>query len=620
MTVHIRALLLLSASALTASPLNGQIPMPLRDVRPGVQQPQPVGTAVITGTVTMAASGQPARRVRVNVSSSELRGTRTATTDDQGRFSFTALPAGRYTLSASKPGHLAVTYGQRTPGRAGTPIQLSDGQKFHADLRIPKGSVLTGTILDEHGEPAPQVSVRASRVAMQNGARTLIGANSGSTDDRGIYRLFGLMPGEYLVCATPRNTVVNDADRARIELQALQRSVDAVVRANPAQEAAIRERIASLEASVAQSNSDETAPVGYAPVCYPGTISSTGGSTVMVGVGEERSAVDFQLQLAPMARVEGTVVNSTGAQIREIQVRLTELNALGSSLPTPTARAGADGRFVLSNVPPGQYRVTARGAVTPPRPAAAPTPPAGRTTTMQPRAEPINLWASADIVVDGRNVSNVMLPLQQGVALSGQIRFEGSATPPPDLTRLRITMMSAEPTPVAGTAAGRVDASGRFTIPSVTPGLYRVSASGAAGWFVESAIIGGQDALDLPVEVKATQSPGPMVVTFTDQQAELSGTMTNEKGEPAIEHTLVVFAADQRFWTRNARRIQSARPATDGRFTLRNLPPGEYLLASVLDLEPGALYDTAFLQQLSTSAMRISVQPGEKKVQDLRVR
>ena len=101
------------------------------------QQPAPTGTAEISGTVMMAGGTQPARKTRVNLSGAELRGSRSVTTDDSGRFSFTALPAGRYSLSATRPGHTSVTYGQRQPGRPGTQIQLSDGQKFRADLQIP---------------------------------------------------------------------------------------------------------------------------------------------------------------------------------------------------------------------------------------------------------------------------------------------------------------------------------------------------------------------------------------------------------------------------------------------------------------------------------------------------
>jgi hypothetical protein len=205
---------------------------PPRDARPPSQQQPIAGTGVIAGSVTMTGSTQPARKVRVSLSGAELRGGRTAVTDDEGRFSFTGLPPGRYNLSANKPGHVTVSYGQRRPGRPGTPIQLSDGQKFQADLQIPRGSVITGTVLDENGEPAPQTQVRVMRVVVQNGRRTLQGSNGSTTDDRGIYRAFGLLPGEYVVCATPRNTMLGDFERVQVELQALRQNYESVARAN----------------------------------------------------------------------------------------------------------------------------------------------------------------------------------------------------------------------------------------------------------------------------------------------------------------------------------------------------------------------------------------------------
>src|SRR5262245_51563377 len=152
-----------------------------RDVQD--QTPAPTGTASIVGSITVADGGQPARRVRVSLSGGEIRG-RTVMTDDQGRFSFASLPAGRFTISASKPGHVSVTYGQRKPGqgRPGTAIQLADNQKFELQMQIPRGGVITGTVLDERGEAIPGTGVRVLRYAMQSGQRTLQQAGTGSTD------------------------------------------------------------------------------------------------------------------------------------------------------------------------------------------------------------------------------------------------------------------------------------------------------------------------------------------------------------------------------------------------------------------------------------------------------
>jgi hypothetical protein len=236
-----------------------------------------------------------------------------------------------------------------------------------------------------------------------------------------------------------------------------------------------------------------------------------------------------------------------------------------------------------------------------------------------PRPEPITVWASADLVVDGRNLSNVMLTLQNGMSVSGQIAFEGSIPPPADLTRMRITVTSADPGPSMGSNAGRVDASGRFTIPSLAPGRYRISAGGAPGWSVESAATGGVDALDFPFEIKPNQNVSGVAITLTDRQTELTGVMVDDKNQPAVDWTLLIFPADQKYWTGSSRRIQTTRPGTDGRYMLRNLPPGDYKIATLLDIEPGTSQDAAFLQQIDASTMRITLAAGEKKTQDIRL-
>lgn len=590
---------------------------PPRDARSG-PQPLATGTATLSGVVMMAGSGQPARKVRVSLSGMELRGGRSTTTDDQGRFSFTALPAGRYSLTANKPGHLSVTYGQRRPGMQGTQIQLSDGQKFQAQLQIPRGSVLTGTILDENGEATPGTNVRALRFVTQNGRRTLQSSGNGTTDDRGIYRIYGIQPGEYVVCATPRNNNLGDFERMQVELQALRQSAEAVGRVNEADARGIQERMAAVQASMPQQ-SDET-PAGYAPVCYPGTTTTAEASAVPLGVGEERPGVDFQLRLVPIARVEGTVINSTGAQLQGIQVMLQDAAPGNMSLGNVSSRpVDADGRFIIPGVAPGQYKLTARAQIgTPPARGGAMTEAAVRGPAAQ-RQEPVTVWASTDLVVEGRNVSNVMLSLQNGMSVSGQLNFEGAAQPPADLTRMRVTIMPADPGPMSGSNAARVDAGGRFVVPSLTPGRYRISAGGAPGWFVESAAVGGVDALDFPFEVKPNQNVSGLIISMTDRQTELTGVMVDNRNQPAVDYTLIIFPADQKFWTGPSRRIQTTRPGTDGRYTVRNLPPGDYRIATLLDIEPGAAQDPAFLQQIESATMKITLAPGEKKTQDIRL-
>ena len=148
----------------------------------------------------------------VTVANGDASLTRTTYTNEAGRFSLTGLPAGRYTLAASKPPFLRTSYGAKRYDLPGTPITLKDGsQMTDIVLRLTPGGVLSGRITDENGEPAFGVSVRVLQMRMQFGERTFVppsstGSTSDTTDDRGVFRVFGLPPGEYAVSASPRVT------------------------------------------------------------------------------------------------------------------------------------------------------------------------------------------------------------------------------------------------------------------------------------------------------------------------------------------------------------------------------------------------------------------------------
>ena len=120
-----------------------------------------------------------------------------------------------------------------------------------------------------------------------------------------------------------------------------------------------------------------------------------------------------------------------------------------------------------------------------------------------------------------------------------------------------------------------------------------------------------------PVEIKGAVAGA--VVTFVDRRAELTGVMTDAQSQPVSDYTLILFPADARYRTPQSRRILSTRPATDGRYTFRNLPAGEYRIAPVLEPEPGSWFDPAFLQDLENTSMRLTIGDGEKKEQNLRV-
>src|SRR5207247_10594600 len=179
-------------------------PRPPRDTSARKEAP-PTPAGRIIGRVLAADSGRPVKRARVFATAAELPGGRAMLTDENGAFDLTELPAGRYTLTVSKSGFISLSYGQRRPLQAGTPLQLGDGQQLKGvDFQLPRGSAIAGRVLDEDGDAMPGVAVRVMRYQYQQGERRLTPAGSAQTDDRGQYRVWGLMPGDYYVSAVAR--------------------------------------------------------------------------------------------------------------------------------------------------------------------------------------------------------------------------------------------------------------------------------------------------------------------------------------------------------------------------------------------------------------------------------
>ena len=251
--------------------------------------------------------------------------------------------------------------------------------------------------------------------------------------------------------------------------------------------------------------------------------------------------VDFQLRLVPMAQDRrdrhqfhrGTTAGHAG-------------DAAGRGAGRPVARhQRTDARWMRkdgSRFPasrPGQYKLTARGRIGGPQRGGGPGSPSRwprrpRQRARRPRdRNPITVWASADIVVDGRNLSNVMLSLQHwhdGLG-SADVRRR-RARPGGSHADARHGRSSAEPGAGFGNNAGRVDANGRFVVPSLSPGRYRLSAGGAPGWFVESANVGGVDALDFPFEVKPNQHVSG-VADHADRPADRAHRRHRRQPKPA---------------------------------------------------------------------------------------
>ena len=275
------------------------------------------GTASIRGLVTSADTNSPVRRAQVRATSADTRSARLSTTDADGRFELRDLPAGRWTISATKGGFVTQQFGQRHPFESVEPIDLADGQRFTANFTLSRGSAITGRVSDEFGDPITGARVQVLRSQAQQGRRRLVPtANGAQTDDTGAFRVFGLAPGEYYVAA-------------------------------------------SLQAAPADSS---TNPVSYAPTYFPGTGNIADAQRLTLTLGTEQSSINFVLQPVRAVRVSGTVVDSNGAPTQALlNLRPAGFGDDGGLQLGNPARVLPDGSFTILNVVPGEYVLTVNG-------------------------------------------------------------------------------------------------------------------------------------------------------------------------------------------------------------------------------------------------------------------
>jgi protocatechuate 3,4-dioxygenase beta subunit len=564
------------------------------------------GTGRIRGRIVTADTGGPVRRAQVRLSGPEV-GVRTATTDVDGRYEFRDLPAGRFTINATKAGYVSLQYGQTRPFEAGKTIDLSDGQALdRADIIMPRGSVIAGRIVDEFGEPVPDAAVQALRSTWSNGRRRLQPTGrTVTTNDIGQYRLYGLPPGEYYVSATLGGAPIVQMDSGAVTEMVTMRTVMA---AGPA-----------TAASSAPTS-------GYAPTYYPGTTTGAEAQRVALSLSQELQGADFALIPVRLATVSGTVINSGGTPVSGTMVNLTPINrdttgplfALGNS-----ARTDRNGNFTINAVPPGDYTLQTRGGQV------FTSGGGGERQTMvftmmaeggaggnEPEV------GSVPVTVAGDDVSHVIVMTAKGGRATGHVTFEGGDRPqggpamrvaasPIDTDAPAISMMGG---------SGTVQADGTFEIGGLAGGRLIRVANVPQGWMLKAVRLNGQDITDAGASFRAGETVDGLEIVLTNRLTNISGAVTDGSSEPVKDYTVVIFSDDPTLWTApQSRHVTGVRPDQEGRFQVRNLPAGGYYAIAVEYIEQGTWGDPDVLTRLKTSATSFRLRDGEQKTLDLKI-
>jgi hypothetical protein len=567
-----------------ASPVAGQ-----QAVRDNAPVSIPTGSASVAGVVR-DETGSIVRRATVTVTG-ERRFSLSTVTDTNGRFALDGLPAGRVTITVRKPGYPPMSYGAAQPNRAGSGVFLAEGQQVRdLPLVLMRGGVLAGTILDERGQPLPDMTIMAWEVRTTlAGERTLdfpsTGGEGVTSDERGNYRIYGLPPGEYTVGTFWAYRGLPGS--ARIPTAAEFQAAFAPT-ARP-----------GIVGGGASPTAADRKPIvyNYARVYLPSDVNPLTAATVKLTAGQVVDGLDLRMPLVPQSRLQGLVLGPDGPASR-VQIEVQSRSVIAALRVNTVSGTGPDGKFGSDALAPGDYSIRASIPAVDGRPA---------------------MWASADITVAGAEPVSVTLQLAPAMRMAGRLVFEStnSAAAIPSGVRLTVVPVLGANSPPSATAS----ADGLFVIDGVAPGRMRLqvnAGAAATGWMLRSVRWGDREIVDQPFDIV----PGPLpnlTLTFTDQVSELTGTLTDAKGQAAPNYYVIVVPADRAFWLQGSRRIANTRPDGRGFFAFRSLPPGEYRIAATTDLVPRDLQDASALERLLRESAPVTVGVGEKKVFDIRL-
>jgi hypothetical protein len=310
-----RLFLLVCAVAFTPTAVVAQSRgLPARDV----SDPAPATTtATVKGRVTRADTGEPLPRTIISLLLSDSRAGALdpdtlnpkppvlpeAITDDLGRFELTELPPGSYTLTAARTGFVTLSYGQRSAFSAARPIEARAGQIVDGiDVALPRGAVLTGQLFDQEGQPAAGGEVQLYRRQIIQGRVRLVQTKVeiDLADDRGLFRLYGVPNGSYVLAARP--------------------------------------------GSATGAGITNVFNLGL-PTFYPGTAVTSDARPIVITTAEETPNVSFALLATRSSTLTLTVTNADGTPAAGKNVQVMMLSEIS-------------GGFGVGVSPDGKYRKT----------------------------------------------------------------------------------------------------------------------------------------------------------------------------------------------------------------------------------------------------------------------
>jgi protocatechuate 3,4-dioxygenase beta subunit len=518
----------------------------LSSVRAFAQAQRTEAPATVAGRVTDGEHGLAGVAiVLMAVETAPPHSVSHAKTDAEGGYRITGVPPGRYKIIPFSPTYIVqgLTMYDYPPGK---PLNLSAGESVeNIDFRLERGGVITGRVTDADGNPvigeqvsvAPYASNEQQRQMLQQQPqqRGPFDVRDYATDDRGVYRIYGLLPGTYHV------SVGQDGEGGALSYG--------------------RRRL-------------------YRRTFYNGATEESQASTVEVTAGGETSDVDITLGKAVKTfRASGRFVSAeTGQPVANISYAYGPVRAdgrlaggFGGGFMT-----NERGEFQAEGLAPGRYTIfDASFGLAP-------------SNASELYSDPVTFE-----VVDS-DVNGIVVKLRRGASVSGVVTIEGVADPSTAARLLNGVTLYGVPQPTGQPMAVpnvsrslSVAADGSFRLAGLHPGKLRIFLNGGAtkGLTLSRVELNGANVTNGLEVAEGAQVSGVRVVVASGSGV-VRGQVNFTNGTLPTGARVYVFARRAGAEEQNS---GWAEADARGRFVMENLPAGEYeVQARVTVFQPGA--------------------------------
>jgi protocatechuate 3,4-dioxygenase beta subunit len=498
---------------------------------------------------------------------------RTVTSTEHGEFEIGHLAAGQYSLTATIDGFATKQFGAIEDGDIGATLVIGAHDRLDIVVEMERLASIEGRVTTEDGAPITGARVEAVNLGAASPKLTLqvVDVPETTTDDRGIYRLSSVPPGQFAVLVVPNPTPVEAGREA-----------------------------GRLTRTVLSSR------------FYPSAMEATQSTPVRVVAGAELHGIDVVLPRSPAIRLTGQLRLPSGEPATGARVELSldqgvAFGRPGTERPTTT---NATGRFLFSDLQPGNYQMFA-------------TLSQGSSRIVSGLSQ--GYWTEATFSVSDSD-QDVTIVLQDSCQPSGKV----VVAPGPQLSIsdlvVRLTRTD-NPRRYWARRTQRLDGDGAFLFSATPCGHYllevrqingSVSRSGAPKQ-ISVTQLGPVRHFATSQIIDLSKGKEQADVVVDNSSAEIAGQC---RFAPSLTSNCYIFLIPT---SRLQTDLTEPRPlafvvSPAREFLLRGVPPGYYYARALVDVDPSGPLARKRLPPWGNDSVIVELRAGQRLLQDLQAK